>query len=115
MVLNAEKGLPVLAIGSMLVRGTWIFVNINRPTYRLFIYRPWADPGGGGGPPPPFGPRCRLFNIGTKVGPPPGPPLFLLVDLRWTTPLFKNPGSAPADLYRPIDMAVQPVCRPTCF
>ena len=28
---------------------------------------------------PPFGPRCRLFNIGPKVGPP-----FLLVDLRWT-------------------------------
>ena len=28
--------------------------------------------GGGGGPdPPPFGPRCRLFNIGPKVGPPP--------------------------------------------
>ena len=34
-----------------------------------------ADPGGGGpggpDPPPPFGPRCRLFNIGPKVGPPP--------------------------------------------
>ena len=31
-----------------------------------------ADPGGGGpggpDPPPPFGPRCRLFNIGPKVG-----------------------------------------------
>ena len=28
--------------------------------------------GGPGGPdPPPFGPRCRLFNIGPKVGPPP--------------------------------------------
>ena len=25
----------------------------------------------GSGPPPPFGPRCRLFNIGPKVGPPP--------------------------------------------
>ena len=33
-----------------------------------------------GGRPPPFGPRCRLFNIGPKVA----PPLFLLVDLRWT-------------------------------
>ena len=47
-----------------------------------------ADPGGGGGPggpDPPFGPRCRLFNIGPKVGPPLGPPpLFLLVDLRWS-------------------------------
>ena len=32
-----------------------------------------ADPGGGsrGSGPPPFGPRCRLFNIGPKVGPPP--------------------------------------------
>ena len=33
-----------------------------------------ADPGGGGGQgvrTPPFGPRCRLFNIGPKVGPPP--------------------------------------------
>ena len=44
-----------------------------------------AGGGGGGGVqgvrPPPFGPRCRLFNIGSpKVG----PPLFLLVDLRWT-------------------------------
>ena len=37
--------------------------------------------GGAGGPDPPFGPRCRLFNIGPKVGP---PPPFLLVDLRWT-------------------------------
>ena len=33
----------------------------------------WRIQGGGpGGPdPPPFGPRCRLFNIGPKVGPPP--------------------------------------------
>ena len=33
-----------------------------------------ADPGGGVQgvrTPPPFGPRCRLFNIGPKVGPPP--------------------------------------------
>ena len=36
---------------------------------------------GSRGSAPPFGPRCRLFNIGPKVGP---PPLFLLVDLRWT-------------------------------
>ena len=46
--------------------------------------------GGGGVRTPLFGPRCRLFNI----GPPPGLPLFLLVDIRWT-PLLKNPGSAP--------------------
>ena len=32
---------------------------------------PVADPGGGGGVrTPPFGPWCRLFNIGPKVGPP---------------------------------------------
>ena len=46
--------------------------------------------GGGGGrgsepPPPPFGPLCRLFNIGPKIRPTPGPP-FLLADLRWTPP-----------------------------
>ena len=35
---------------------------------------------------PLFGSRYRLFNIGPKVGPPPGPPLFLLVDLTWTPP-----------------------------
>ena len=50
-----------------------------------------ADPGGGGGgcpggPDPPFGPRCRLFNIGPKVGPPLGPPPLLLVDLRCPPP-----------------------------
>ena len=38
---------------------------------------------GGGGVPPPFGPRCRLFNIGPKVGPPLGPPP-LFACLRWT-------------------------------
>ena len=45
-----------------------------------------ADPGGGQGVrTPPFGPRCRLFNIGPKVGPPLGPPPpFLLVYLRPT-------------------------------
>ena len=40
----------------------------------------WRIQGARGSAPPPFGPRCRLFNIGPKVGPPP----FLLVDLRWT-------------------------------
>ena len=39
--------------------------------------------GGGGSGSPLFCPCCRLFNIGPKVGPPPGP-LFLLVNLRWT-------------------------------
>ena len=33
---------------------------------------------GGGGLDPPFGPRCRLFNIGPKIGPPPESPLFCL-------------------------------------
>ena len=58
----------------------------------------WADRGGGGPGPPPFGPLCRLFNIGPKIGPPPGPSLFLLVDLRWT-PLLKNPGSTPGHVW----------------
>ena len=61
----------------------------------MILYTSWADPGGAGGPDPLFCPRCRLFNIGPKVGPPPGPPLFLLVKLRWTHPLFKNLGSTP--------------------
>ena len=35
----------------------------------------WRIQGGGQGVrPPPFGPRCKLFNIGPKVGPPLGPP-----------------------------------------
>ena len=36
----------------------------------------WRIQGGGvqGVRTPPFGPRCRLFNIGPKVGPPLGPP-----------------------------------------
>ena len=32
--------------------------------------------GGAGGPASLFGPRCRLFNIGPTIGPPPGPPFF---------------------------------------
>ena len=52
--------------------------------------------GGGVQDPPPLVPRCRLFNIGPKIGPPSAPPPFLLVDLIWTPPPFKNPGSAPA-------------------
>ena len=82
-----------------------------------------ADPGGGsrGSGPPPFGPRCRLFNIGPKVGPPPFVnvqewgcfSIFLRSDDVTRTmskggvlvknpvsapgpPPFKNPGSAPA-------------------
>ena len=43
---------------------------------------------------PLFGPRCRLFNIGPKVGPPPGPP-FLHVHLRWTPPPFQKSWSRP--------------------
>ena len=39
--------------------------------------------GSRGSGPPFFGPRCRPFNIGPKIGPLPEPP-FLLVDLRWT-------------------------------
>ena len=56
--------------------------------------------GGPGGPDPPlFGPLCRLFNIGPKIRPNPGPP-FLLADLTWTPPpSFENPGSAPGVSY----------------
>ena len=55
--------------------------------------------GGGRGSGPPYGPLFRLFNIGPKIGPPLGPPFFActVVDLRWTPPLLKNPGSAPVD------------------
>ena len=55
----------------------------------------WAGPGWlQGRRTPLFGPLCRLFNSGPKVGPPPGS-IFLLEDLRirWT-PFSKNPGSA---------------------
>ena len=48
--------------------------STTRPTYalRFSLGTTWADPGGS----PLFGPRCRLFNIGPKAGPLPGPPLF---------------------------------------
>ena len=56
-----------------------------------------ADPGGVQGvrTPPPFGPRCRLFNIGPKVGPPLGPPPPFFACRPKMDPPFKNPGSAP--------------------
>ena len=47
--------------------------NTRQPSQ--YSQRQWRIQGGGGGSrgsgPPPFGPRCRLFNIGPKVGPPP--------------------------------------------
>ena len=53
--------------------------------------------GGGGGldPPPPFVPRCRLFNIGPKIGPPSDPPFFACRPNLDPPPPLKNPGSAP--------------------
>ena len=45
--------------------------------------------GGGGSGAPLFGPRCRLFNIGTKVGPPPGPP-FLACRPKMDPPTFSK-------------------------
>ena len=48
-----------------------------------------------------FGPRCRLSNIGPKVGTPDGPP-FLLVNLRLTPPPLQNHGSAPANGLLPV-------------
>ena len=50
------------------IGGHWYIISHHN------IHGTVADPGGGGpgGPdPPPFGPQCRLFNIGPKVGPPP--------------------------------------------
>ena len=38
---------------------------------------------------PPFVPRCRLFNIGPKIGPPSAPP-FLLVDLIYKADFFSD-------------------------
>ena len=35
-------------------------------------------------------PRCRLFNIGPKIGPLSAPPPFLLLDLIWTPPFQKS-------------------------
>ena len=51
-----------------------------------------------GGRTPPFGPRCRLFNIGPKVGPPLGPPPPFFACRPKMDPPFKNPGSAPVSI-----------------
>ena len=65
--------------------------SVRPPDARYALAVHGRIPGGGvqevWTPPPPFVPRCRLFNIGPKIGPPSGPP-FLLVDLIWT-PLSK--------------------------
>ena len=64
--------------------GHWGVTGPDVQCRAALLYLSGGSRGGGGGgsrgsgPPPPFGPRCRLFNIGPKVGPPP----FLLVDLR---------------------------------
>ena len=51
---------------------------------------PMGGSGGGGvqGVCPPFVPRCRLFNIGPKIGPPSVSPFFACIDLIWA-PLSK--------------------------
>ena len=61
--------------------GLNLFIKLNGTCMlSLLLLFSVADPGGGGGPggldPPPFVPRCRLFNIGPKIGPPSGPPFF---------------------------------------
>ena len=59
----------------------------------IVVHMAWADRGGGGGPggpdPPFFGPRCRLFNIGSKVGPPSGFPFFFACRHKMDPPFSK--------------------------
>ena len=54
----------------------------------------WVDGGGGvqGVWLPLFGPCCRPFNIGPKVGLPPGPPFLACRPKNKMDPLIKNPG-----------------------
>ena len=62
--------------------GLNLFIKLNGTCMlSLLLLFSVADPGGGGGgpgslDPPLFVPRCRLFNIGPKIGPPSGPPFF---------------------------------------
>ena len=46
--------------------------------------------GGQGVRTPLFGPRCRLFKIGPKIGPPPGSPVFSLYTYNGPPPPFKK-------------------------
>ena len=48
------------------------------------------------GPPPFLAHYVGFFNIGPKIGPPPGPP-FLTCRPKMPPPPFCNPGSAPAN------------------
>ena len=78
------------------------------PPYKLFIrpkpqmnhepdlYNQWRIQGGGGrgSGPPPFGPRCRLCNIGPKVGPP--PPFFACsTKMQWRILWMTSHGQCP--------------------
>ena len=51
-------------------------ISINVMLLDVYMTKIWVDLGGSRGSGPLFGPRCWLFNIGLKVGPPPGPPFF---------------------------------------
>ena len=69
-----------------------------------------ADPGGGGSRgsgPPLFVPRCRLFNIGPKIGPPSAPPFFAGRP-NLGPPPFQNPGSAPEESLPRVTSGVTP-------
>ena len=59
-------------------------------------YAQWRIQGGGsrGSGPPLLCHDVGFLTLGPKLDPV-WPPLFLLVDLIWTPPPFKNPGSAP--------------------
>ena len=55
------------------------FIEDRRKCARTYMRFSGGSRGGGGSRgsgPPPFVPRCRLFNIGPKIGPPSGPPFF---------------------------------------
>ena len=63
------------------------------------MYMGGSGGGGRGSGPHLFGPRYRFFNIGPKVGPPPGPPFFAC-----------KPKMDPASVAGPLNIALLEVC-----
>ena len=75
-------------MGDLRLVGNWAIIRAR--TYSV------ADRGGGGQGvrTPLLGHDVGFLTLGPKLDPLLDP-LFLLVDLRWTPPPFKNPGSGP--------------------